>query len=86
MFRRLSLLNTNLQRRLLAVDGVAQSNFPMVVGFSAWMRPNGAITPVYVVGSDFDAGGLSPCNVAEGTFQSLTTPGTVAIDRSYYNR
>jgi putative ABC transport system permease protein len=44
------------------------------------------MTPVFVVGSDFATGALSPWNVVEGTVQSLTAPGTVAIDRSYYNR
>jgi len=44
------------------------------------------MTSVVVIGTDVAAGGLSPWNVVEGTAQSLTTPGTVAIDRSYYER
>ena len=44
------------------------------------------MTPVFVIGTDVAAGGLSPWNVVEGTVQSLTAPGTVAIDRSYYDR
>jgi putative ABC transport system permease protein len=59
---------------------------PGVIGFSAWSLPDGAMTPVFVVGSDIAAGGLSPWNVVEGTVQSLTAPGTVAIDHSYYDR
>jgi len=84
-FEDLSLLNTGLRDRLLAMDGVAEV-VPVVVGFSAWSLPDGAMTPVFVVGSDFAAGRLSPWNVVEGTVQSLTTLGTVAIDRSYYGR
>jgi putative ABC transport system permease protein len=84
-FEDLSLLSTGMQKRLLAIDGVAEV-VPVVVGFSAWMRPDGAMTPVFVVGSDIAAGGLTPWNVVEGSVQSLTAPGTVAIDRSYYDR
>ena len=84
-FEDLSLLNMEMQNRLLAIDGVAEV-IPVVVGFSAWMLPDGAMTPVFVVGSDFTAGGLSPWNIVEGSVQSLTAPGTVAIDRSYYDR
>jgi putative ABC transport system permease protein len=41
---------------------------------------------VFVVGSDSTAGGLSPWNVVEGSALSLNAAGTVAIDRSYYDR
>jgi putative ABC transport system permease protein len=84
-FEDLSLLNTGMRDDLLAIDGVAEV-IPVVVGFSAWRTPDGTMTPVFVVGSDFATGALSPWNVVEGTVQSLTAPGTVAIDRSYYNR
>jgi putative ABC transport system permease protein len=84
-FEDLSLLDTGMRDRLLAIDGVAEV-VPLVVGFSAWSLPDGAMTPVVVVGSDFTAGGLPPWNVVDGTAQSLTAPGTVAIDRSYYDR
>ena len=43
------------------------------------------MTSVFIVGTDVTAGGLSPWNVVEGTAQSLNTPGTVVIDRSYYD-
>ena len=84
-FEDLSLLNTGMRDRLLAIEGVSEV-VPGVVGFSAWSLPDGAMTSVVVVGTDVAAGGLSPWNVVEGTAQSLTTPGTVAIDRSYYDR
>ena len=84
-FEDLSLVDTGLRDRLLAIDGVAEV-IPVVAGFSAWSLPDGAMIPVFVVGSDSTAGGLSPWNVVEGSAQSLTVPGTVAIDRSYYDR
>jgi putative ABC transport system permease protein len=84
-FEDLSLLNTGMRDDLLAVEGVSEA-VPGVVGFSAWSLPDGAMTSVVVIGTDVAAGGLSPWNVVEGTAQSLTTPGTVAIDRSYYDR
>ena len=84
-FEDLSLLNAGMRDRLLAVEGVSEV-VPGVVGFSAWSLPDGAMTSVVVIGTDVAAGGLSPWNVVEGTAQSLTTPGTVAIDRSYYER
>jgi len=84
-FEDLSLLGSGMQKRLLAIDGVAQV-VPVVIGFSAWSLPDGAMTPIFVVGTDVAAGGLLPWNVVEGTVQSLTEPGTVAVDRSYSDR
>src|SRR4029079_6601504 len=84
-FEDLSLLNAGMRDRLLAAEGVS-AVVQGVVGFSAWSLPDGAMTSVVVIGTDVAAGGLSPWNVVEGTAQSLTTPGTVAIDRSYYDR
>ena len=84
-FEDLSLLDTGLRDRLLAIEGVS-AVVPGVVGFSAWSLPDGTMTSVVVVGTDYAAGGVSPWNVVEGTAQSLTTPGTVVIDRSYSER
>jgi putative ABC transport system permease protein len=84
-FEDLSLLNTGMRDRLLNIEGVSKV-VPGVVGFSGWRLPDGAMTSVIVVGTDLTAGGLSPWNVVEGTAQSLTTPRTVVIDRSYYDR
>ncbi len=84
-FEDLSLLSTGTRDRLLRVKGVAEA-VPVVVGFSAWMVPDGTMTPVFIVGSDFSASGVSPWNIVEGSVVTLATPGTVAIDRSYYNR
>jgi putative ABC transport system permease protein len=84
-FEDLSLLSTNMRDDLQTVNGVAEVT-PVVVGFSAWRKPDGAMTPVFVVGTDLAAGSLSPWNIVEGSVASLTAPGTVAIDRSYYDR
>jgi putative ABC transport system permease protein len=84
-FEDLSVLSTGTRDRLLAVKGVTQA-LPVVVGFSAWMVPDGTMTPVFIVGSDFSGGGVMPWNIVEGSTATLATPGTVAIDRSYYNR
>ena len=43
----------------MAIDGVSEV-IPVVVGFSAWSLPDGAMTSVFVVGTDVAAGGLSP--------------------------
>jgi putative ABC transport system permease protein len=84
-FEDLSLVDSGLRDRLLAIDGVGEV-IPVVAGFSAWSLPDEAMIPVFVIGSDSTAGGLSPWNVVEGSAQSLAVPGTVAIDRSYYDR
>jgi putative ABC transport system permease protein len=84
-FEDLSLLSAGLRDRLLTIEGVS-AVVPGVVGFSAWSLPDGTMTSVVVLGTDYAAGGVSPWNVVEGTAQSLTTPGIVAIDRSYADR
>jgi putative ABC transport system permease protein len=84
-FEDLSLLSTNMRDDLQTVNGVAEVT-PVVVGFSAWRKPDGAMTPVFVVGTDLAAGSLSPWNIVEGSVASLTATGTVGIDRSYYDR
>jgi putative ABC transport system permease protein len=84
-FEDLSLINTGMGEDLKGIEGVAEV-IPVVVGFSAWKMPGGAMTPVFIVGSDFTTGGLLPWNVVDGTVQSLTAQGTVAIDRTYYDR
>lgn len=84
-FEDLSLLSASLQKRLAGFDGVAKAA-PVVAGFSAWMNPDGTMAPVFVVGSDFNVQGVYPWNVVEGSGDSLATPGTVAVDRAYYNR
>lgn len=84
-FEDLSLLSAGLQSHLAGIDGIAEAA-PVVVGFSAWMNPDGTMSPVLVVGSDYSVGGLPPWNVVAGSASSMATPGTVAIDRAYYSR
>jgi putative ABC transport system permease protein len=78
-----SLLNLSKLTPVAATPGVAEA-IPLVIGFSGWILPSGEITPVFVVGSDLQT--LKPWNVTAGTVQALSTPGAVAIDRSYFER
>jgi putative ABC transport system permease protein len=84
-FEDLSLLSTGMRDRLLKIEGVSKV-VPGVAGFSAWRLPDGAMTSVFIIGTDPTFGGLSPWNVVQGTAQSLNTPRTVVIDRSYSDR
>jgi putative ABC transport system permease protein len=84
-FEDLSLLDAQTRDRVLAVTGVAAA-VPVVIGFSGWRLPGGGMTPVFVVGSDLKGGGLTPWNIVAGSEQALTGAGTVAIDKTYYDR
>ena len=79
-FEDLSLLGTNMRDDLRTVNGVAEVT-PVVAGFSAWRKSDGAMIPVFVMGTVLAAGALSPWSIVEGSLASLTAPGTVAIDR-----
>lgn len=82
----ISQFNSDIKDKVLAVDGVAEA-VPLVIGFSDWHLPEGGErTPIFVIGSDPKLRGLSPWNVVEGAAQDLSAPGTVAVDRSYYDR
>src|SRR3974390_2466059 len=78
-----SLLSQSKQTGAAATAGVAEV-IPLVIGFSGWILPSGEITPVFVVGSDLQI--LKPWNLTEGTVQALSGSGTVAVDRSYFER
>ena len=80
-----SLLDVRQRNRALSVPGVAEA-IPLVIGFADWRTPSGSSTPVFVVGSDLRSGGLEPWNLVEGRIESLSTPNTVAVDRSYLDR
>src|SRR5215207_9015609 len=80
-----SLLDTRQRSRALAVQGVAEA-IPVVIGFADWRTPNGSSTPVFVVGSDLRSGGLQPWNLVEGRLESLSTPNSVAVDKTYFDR
>lgn len=80
-----SLLNTRERYRALAVNGVAEA-IPLVIGFADWRMPGGAMTPVFVVGSDLRAGGLQPWNLTDGRVEALSSPKAIAVDSSYFDR
>jgi putative ABC transport system permease protein len=56
----------------------------MVVGFGAWRKPKGGSTTVLIVGSSWNQGGLRPWNVTAGAVEGLGAPGTVAVDKTYF--
>ena len=80
-----SLLDDRERFRALAVEGVASAT-PLVIGFAQWKTSLGGTTPVFVIGSDPRDDGLHPWDVIEGARESLSVPGTVAVDRSYFDR
>src|SRR5689334_12160487 len=80
-----SLLDARQRHRALSVPGVAEA-VPVVIGFADWRTPAGSSTPVFVVGSDLRSGGLEPWNLIEGRLESLSTPNSVAVDRTYFDR
>ena len=80
-----SLLNTRERYRALAISGVADA-IPVVIGFADWRMPSGAMTPVFVIGSDLRAGGLQPWDLVEGRIEALASAKAVAVDRTYFDR
>jgi putative ABC transport system permease protein len=80
-----SLLNARERYRALAINGVTEA-IPVVIGFADWRMPEGAMTPVFVIGSDLRAGGLQPWDLVEGRIEALSSPKAVAVDRSYFDR
>src|SRR5919108_5628935 len=75
-----SLLNTRDRYRALAINGVAEA-IPLVIGFADWRMPSGAMTPVFVVGSDLRTGGLQPWDLVDGQIEALSSPKAIAVDR-----
>jgi len=59
---------------------------PLVIGFSDWRTESGEVTPVFIVGGDVKADALQPWNIVEGDVRTLSQWGTVAVDRSYFDR
>ena len=78
-----SLLIGREKHAILSTPGVASVE-SMVVGFSAWRKPLGGKKAFILVGLDYLAGGLAPWNIDEGKIEDLSTPYSVAIDRSYF--
>jgi putative ABC transport system permease protein len=85
-FEESSLLSGRQRLQALSVDGVAAVT-PLVVGYASWRKPNGgASTPVLVVGAPTNVSGMPPWNIVEGSADDLSTPDSVAIDRSYFEQ
>jgi putative ABC transport system permease protein len=80
-----SLLDEHDRKKALAVQGVSEA-VPVVIGFTQWVVPSGGTTPVFIVGSSPDDGGLRPWNVVEGNLDALAAPHAVAIDQTYFGR
>src|SRR2546429_1942320 len=82
-FESSSLLDGRERFQALAVEGVAAA-VPVMIGFAYWRKSDGSATPVFLIG--VEEGGLQPWNLAEGDLEDLSTPGAVAVDRSYFGR
>jgi len=82
-----SLIDARKQPAYQAISGVASAE-PLVIGFSDWHMANGAITPVFIVGSNLsDRGpGLKPWDITAGSLDSLSREHEVAVDRTYHDR
>ena len=78
-----SLLAGREKFTVLSTPGVAGVE-EMVVGFGAWRKPKGGSTTVLIVGSSWNEGGLRPWNVTAGAVEGLGAPGTVAVDKTYF--
>ena len=78
-----SLLTGYEKYAVLSTPGVAKSE-EIVVGFSAWRKPEGGKKAFILVGLDYKNGGLEPWNIEEGTVEELDIPYSVAIDKSYF--
>ena len=80
-----SLLDEHDRTQALSVQGVNDA-IPLVIGFTQWALPGGGTTPVFIVGSDSNARGLQPWNVIQGDIGARSSPGAVAIDKTYFER
>ena len=80
-----SLIDARKQAAYLQIPGVANAE-PLVLGFSDWHMANGAITPVFIVGSNLDGPGLRPWNVAAGSVKALAQEDAVVVDKTYHER
>jgi len=67
----------------LSTPGVSEVE-EMMVSFARWRKPEGGKKAFILVGLDWKNGGLKPWNLVEGSIDTLATPNTVAIDKSYF--
>jgi putative ABC transport system permease protein len=82
-FEDMTLLDIRTRDRLPSVNGVADV-FSVVIGFADWRLNNGREKPVFVVGSDLNAGALVPWNLVDGSLDALRATDAVAVDRTYF--
>jgi putative ABC transport system permease protein len=69
---------------LPGINGVA-AVIPVVIGFADWRRQSdGRVKPVFVIGSDLNAGALVPWNLVDGNLDALRATNAVAVDRTYF--
>jgi putative ABC transport system permease protein len=80
-----SLLDEHDRARALSVAGVSDA-VPVLIGFTQWAVPGGGTTPVFVVGSNNDANGLQPWNIVQGSVDTLSRSGAIAVDKTYFGR
>ena len=80
-----SLIDARKQDAYKAIDGVASAE-PLVIGFSDWHMANGAITPVFIVGSNLEGPGLRPWDLSAGSVDTLKSEEGVIVDKTYYDR
>ena len=78
-----SLLTGRETYPVLSTPGVRSAE-ELVVGFTAWRKPQGGTKAIVLVGSNWTRGGLKPWNIVEGNVAELDTPSAVAIDKSYF--
>lgn len=78
-----SLLPGREKYSVLSVPGVENVE-TLAMGFARWRKQHGGATTVLVVGSDWNAGGLKPWNVIDGSVDQLAAPKMVAVDRTYF--
>jgi putative ABC transport system permease protein len=81
-FENTDVLEGHERLKALATEGVRDAR-PLVTGYAKWSRPDGASTPVIVVGIDPEAPALLPWNMVEGGVGDLAIPNGVIVDRSY---
>src|SRR5690348_13431621 len=83
-FEDLTQLDIRTRDRLPGINGVA-SVIPVVIGFADWRRQaDGRVKPVFVIGSDLNAGALVPWNLVEGNVDALRGSNAVAVDKTYF--
>ena len=83
-FEDLTLLDIRTRDRLPGISGVT-AVIPVLIGFADWRRQSdGRVKPVFVIGSDLNAGALVPWNLVDGNLDALRATNAVAVDRTYF--